>query len=117
VQRPGIGDDSGAMARAIGPGHFMPERTIMHQIFAILAAAFGFLTGGHGLQPNDVIPPIGAAQPASRPADGTLPIGMARGVRPHDVIPPIGDQMPKATATANAGGRRRPADVIPPIGM
>jgi hypothetical protein len=59
----------------------------MHQLIAILAAAFGFLTGGHSAQPQVAILPIGLSQPVHsatathagamhRPTDATGPIGM-----------------------------------------
>ncbi len=58
----------------------------MHHIIAVAAAAFGFLTGAHPLQPQDAIPPFGAshaAQPAPTPASRT-------NRRPMDAIPPFG---------------------------
>jgi hypothetical protein len=57
----------------------------MHQIIVILAAAIGFLTGGHTMQPQDAIPPIGMGQAphaATTPHAGTM--------RTMDAIPPIG---------------------------
>lgn len=62
----------------------------MHQIIAIVAAAIGFLAGGHTMRPMDASLPIGMAQPAPpppaakavshpispRPMDASLPIGM-----------------------------------------
>lgn len=61
----------------------------MHHLIAILAAAFGFLTGGHTLQPADATPPIGMGTPV-RPASAGLPVGMSKPIRPSDASPPIG---------------------------
>lgn len=63
----------------------------MHQLIAILAAAFGFMTGGHALQPGDASPPIGMAKlSVQHPADAISPIEMGKKVHPADAIPPIG---------------------------
>jgi hypothetical protein len=58
----------------------------MPHLIAILAAAIGYLTGGHTVQPQDLIPPIGDrlahaatsahASTTRRPMDAILPIGM-----------------------------------------
>jgi hypothetical protein len=51
----------------------------MHQLIAILAVAFSFLTGGLTLHPAAATPPIGIGAPV-RPADASPPIGMAKPV-------------------------------------
>ncbi len=60
----------------------------MHQLIAILAA-FGFLTGGHAVQPADASPPIGMDAPV-RTADASLPTGLPGPVRPSDATLPTG---------------------------
>jgi hypothetical protein len=53
----------------------------MHQLIAIIAAAFGFLNGGHTAQPQDAIAGIGMAKP--------IPTATSTTRRPMDAIPPF----------------------------
>ena len=91
--QPGCSGSESATIPTQWPGPQAPvtplERDHMHQLIAILAAAFGFLTGGHALQPQDATPPIGMGAPV-RPADASPPIGLPGPVKPSDASPPIG---------------------------
>ncbi len=76
------------MARAIGSGLLITREDHMHQLIAILAAAIGFLTGGHTVQLHDAAPPIELNQPA-HPAHSAVAAPARTTRRPMDANPPF----------------------------